>query len=203
MFLVGLTGGIATVVEPGKPAWRNIVKSFGEDILLPTGEINRNMLGDVVFSDPQKRRLLNSCTHPAIRKAILWKILKMFLEGRRFAVLEVPLLFESGVFAPFMNKIIVAYCDQDTQLRRLMERNDYTREQAEQRMASQMPLDEKCQLATHVVDNSGTTAETFLQVEAIHKELNSSWAFLPLRIAFAIVLGGIGFLCYWVIQKIL
>lgn len=83
-----------------------------------------------------------------------------------------------------------------------MERNDYTEAQAEQRMASQMPLNRKCQLATHVVDNSGTEAETFLQVQTIHKELTSSWAFWPLRIAFVIILGGFCFVCHWGIRKI-
>ena len=71
----------ALVVEPGKPAWKKIVKNFGKDILLPNGEIDRTKLAEVVFSDPQKRRILNKCTHPAIHKAMLWKILKMFFQG--------------------------------------------------------------------------------------------------------------------------
>ena len=57
------------------------MKNFGEDILLPTGEIDRSKLGELVFSDSQKRRVLNSCTHPAIHKAMLWKILKLFFQG--------------------------------------------------------------------------------------------------------------------------
>ncbi|CAB4024650.1 dephospho- kinase domain-containing, partial [Paramuricea clavata] len=105
MFLVGLTGGIASgksavslmlrllncevidadkiareVVEPGKPAWKNIVKNFGEDILLPTGDIDRTKLGEIIFSDPQKRRILNRCTHPAIHRAMMWKMLKLFFQ---------------------------------------------------------------------------------------------------------------------------
>lgn len=70
------------VVEPRKPAWRNIVKNFGEDILLPDDKIDRNKLGAIIFSDSQKRRVLNSCTHPAIRKAMLWKLLTLFFQGR-------------------------------------------------------------------------------------------------------------------------
>ena len=69
------------VVEPGKPAWKKIVKTFGEDILLSNGEIDRTKLGEIIFSDSKKRRVLNSCTHPAIRKAMLWKIVKLFFQG--------------------------------------------------------------------------------------------------------------------------
>ena len=83
-----------------------------------------------------------------------------------------------------------------------MERNDYTSEQAQQRIAAQMALNEKCQWATHVVDNSRSAAETLQQVEKIHKELTSSWAFLRLRIVFGILLGGIAIVCYWVVQCI-
>ena len=70
------------MVEPGKSAWKNIVKNFGEDILLPTGDIDRTKLGEIIFSDPQKRRVLNSCTHPAIHRAMMWKMLKLFFQGK-------------------------------------------------------------------------------------------------------------------------
>ena len=92
--------------------------------------------------------------------------------------------------------------DPETQLKRLMERNNYTKEQAQQRFASQMTLNEKCQWANYVVDNSRSSAETLKQVEKIHKELISSWAFLRLRVAFLIVLTGIVLVCYSVIQGI-
>ncbi|CAB4027216.1 dephospho- kinase domain-containing [Paramuricea clavata] len=101
-----------------------------------------------------------------------------------------------------MNKIIVVYCDPDTQLSRLMRRNDYTKEEALQRITAQLALNEKCQWATHVVDNSRSSAETMQQVEKIHKELTSSWAFLRVRIAFVTILAGIALACCWVIQWI-
>ena len=75
------------MVERGKPAWNKIVKNFGKDILLPTGEIDRIKLAEIVFSDSQKRRILNKCTHPAIQKAMLWKILKLFFQGKVWVAL--------------------------------------------------------------------------------------------------------------------
>ncbi|XP_046841306.1 dephospho-CoA kinase domain-containing protein-like [Xenia sp. Carnegie-2017] len=139
MFLVGLTGGIASgksyvasmlneknckiidmdkiareVVEPGRPAWKRILKNFGKDILMLNGEINRTLLGEIIFADENKRRILNRCTHPAIRKAVFFRLLKLFFQGHRFVILETPLLFESGIIASFMHKIIVVYCDPDT-----------------------------------------------------------------------------------------
>ena len=94
------------------------------------------------------------------------------------------------------------FSDPEKQLSRLMARNDYTEEQAQQRIAAQMPLNEKCQWATHVVDNSRSQAETMLQVQKVHKELTSSWAFLRVRIAFVILLGGVAILCRWFFQRI-
>lgn len=94
------------------------------------------------------------------------------------------------------------FSDPEIQLKRLMERNNYTKEQAQQRFAAQMALNEKCQWANYVVDNSRSSAETLRQVEKIHKELISSWAFLRLRVALLMILTGIVFVCYWIIQWI-
>ena len=83
-----------------------------------------------------------------------------------------------------------------------MERNNYTKEQAQQRFAAQMALNEKCQRANYVVDNSRSSAETLRQVEKIHKELISSWAFLRLRVALLIILACVALVCYWILQRI-
>ncbi|XP_016327489.1 dephospho-CoA kinase domain-containing protein-like [Sinocyclocheilus anshuiensis] len=120
MFLVGLTGGIASgkstassqlkelgcpvidadvvarkVVEPQSPAYRLIVQHFGQEILLDNGEIDRQKLGQIIFSSPKKRRLLNSITHPEIHKEMFKQILLYFIKGYRYVVLDVPLLFET------------------------------------------------------------------------------------------------------------
>ena len=69
------------MVEPGSKAWKEIVKHFGEEVLLPTQEINRKLLGSIIFSDPDKRKILNQCTHPYIRREILIQILWNFIKG--------------------------------------------------------------------------------------------------------------------------
>lgn len=78
----------------------------GDEILLPNGEINRIALGQMVFNDVEKRRLLNYITHPLIHRSIYKQIIQHFLLGHNFVVLELPLLFESGAFLPYIHKII-------------------------------------------------------------------------------------------------
>lgn len=84
----------------------NIFVYLGEDILLPNGEINRAKLGQIVFTDVEKRRILNLVTHPEIHRLIFKQILKHFLLGYNFVVLDLPLLFETGRFLPYIHKII-------------------------------------------------------------------------------------------------
>ncbi|XP_028825790.1 dephospho-CoA kinase domain-containing protein isoform X2 [Denticeps clupeoides] len=222
MFLVGLTGGIAsgkstvssvlrelgcaivdadvvarTVVEPGTPTYGRIVQHFGPDVLREGGEIDRQKLGQVIFSSEEKRRLLNSITHPEIHKAMLKQILLYFLRGYRYVVLDVPLLFETRRLTRFLNHTVVVYCDPATQLSRLMHRDGLTPEQAKQRVGAQMPLNEKRGLASHVIENSGTREDTHRQVLRLHATLEDSAEHLPVRLlAIAAALGLAGVLLY-------
>jgi len=208
MFIVGLTGGIATgkstvskifedlgcqvidadqiareVVKPHQPAWNALVQNFGRDILLPNDEIDREKVGKIVFGDDVKRSTLNKCTHPAIYKSVCWKLGKCFITGEKFVILDLPLLYESGVALYLMKDIIVVYCDQPTQLRRLMERNNFTQAEAEQRIDAQMSLDEKCKRASYVIDNSSDRERTEEQVTKLYEKFSRSYAYLPLRVA--------------------
>lgn len=70
------------MVEPGSKAWKQIVRNFGEEVLLPTQEINRQLLGSIVFADSDKRKILNQCTHPYIRKAMIIQIFWNFIKGK-------------------------------------------------------------------------------------------------------------------------
>ncbi|KAK2562528.1 Dephospho-CoA kinase domain-containing protein [Acropora cervicornis] len=122
MFIVGVTGGVATgkssvsrvfkdlVVEPHKAAWKAIVSNFGKEILLPSGEIDREKLGKIVFEDGVKRRMLNKCTHPSIYKSICWKLFKSFITGEKFVILDLPLLYESGRAVLFLRKGLILKC---------------------------------------------------------------------------------------------
>ncbi|NWH71972.1 DCAKD protein, partial [Piaya cayana] len=225
MFLVGLSGGIASgkstvvavlqelgcavidadviareVVQPHSKAHRHIVRCFGTEILSESGEINREALGNIIFSQPEKRQLLNRITHPEIQKEMLKQILKYFLLGYRYVILDIPLLFETNRLTKFMKYTVLVYCDPPTQLSRLMKRNGLSRAQAEARIASQLPLDEKRKLATHVIDNSGDRESTRRQVLRLHARLEDSLDFLWARLVLGTAVVGFGGLVYLLLR---
>ncbi|XP_038635371.1 dephospho-CoA kinase domain-containing protein isoform X1 [Scyliorhinus canicula] len=226
MFLVGLTGGIASgkstvaavfrelgcpvvdadqiarqIVEPDSPAYWAIVRSFGEEILLEDKKINREKLGNIIFTDVEKRQLLNSITHPEIHKAMLKQIFKYFIQGYRYVILDVPLLFETNKLARFMKHTVVVYCDPQAQLTRLMKRNSLTQAEAERRIGAQMPLEQKRKLANHVIDNSGDSVSTYRQVCKLHSQLEDSLDFLAVRLLAVVTLTGIGGLLCILIKR--
>lgn len=223
MFLVGLTGGIATgkstasdvfrrlgvpvidadqiardVVQPGKLAWRKIREQFGEEVFLADGQLNREQLGRIIFADSNLRKRLNAITHPEIRKAMLWRIFFCFLRGYQFIVLDLPLLFESRNMVSFLSYIVVVSCTEGQQLQRLMARNRFSREEAEERINAQMQMTEKCRLATFIVDNSGTKEMTEKQVLDLYQKFRRSRGHWPLRI-----MGWMGIVIFlWFVYKV-
>jgi dephospho-CoA kinase len=185
MILVGLTGGIATgkstvadlfrrfgaavidadqlardVVQPGKPAWREIVKSFGKRVLLPDRTIDRHTLGSIVFHNPRQLRRLERIIHPRVAREQRRRVRGITKRtSDAIIIYEVPLLFEAGVNTR-VDKIIVVTADRETQVARLKRRNGLTRRQAFRRISSQMPLAEKVRRADFVLD--GTKSKPFL-----------------------------------------
>ncbi|XP_054252463.1 dephospho-CoA kinase domain-containing protein [Indicator indicator] len=227
MFLVGLSGGIASgkstvvavlrelgcavidadgiareVVQPHCKAYQQIVSSFGAEILLENGEINREALGNIIFSQPEKRQLLNSITHPEIQKEMLKQILKYFVLGYRYVILDIPLLFETNRLTKFMKYTVLVYCDPPTQLARLMRRNGLGRAEAEARLAAQLPLEEKRRLASCVIDNSGEREATRRQVLRLHARLEASLHFLWARLAVSALAAGLAALGYLLLRRL-
>ncbi|XP_011914593.1 PREDICTED: dephospho-CoA kinase domain-containing protein isoform X1 [Cercocebus atys] len=228
MFLVGLTGGIASgkssviqvfqqlgcavidvdvmarhVVQPGYPAHRRIVEAFGTEVLLENGDINRKVLGDLIFNQPDRRQLLNTITHPEIRKEMMKETFKYFLRGYRYVILDIPLLFETKKLLKYMKHTVVVYCDRDTQLARLMRRNSLNRKDAEARINAQLPLTDKARMARHVLDNSGEWSVTKRQVILLHAELERSLEYLPLRLGVLTGLAAIASLLYLLTRYLL
>ncbi|MCY8937606.1 dephospho-CoA kinase [Peribacillus frigoritolerans] len=192
--IIGITGGIASgkstvslylqelgftivdadlasraVVEPGEEAYHQVVKAFGEDILLTDGNIDRVKLGSIIFNDQEKRLLLNGIVHPAVRNWMRLKTEAALSSGEETVFMDIPLLFESKL--TFMvDKTLLIYVDEQVQLKRLMNRNGLSEAEALARINSQMPLADKKDLADAVIDNNGDINETKRQVKAILSE---------------------------------
>ncbi len=161
------------VVEPGQPAWKEIVEHFGEDILREHSQINRKKLGAIIFQQPEERRTLNQITHPRVIERIDREIEEVHRQQpQRLILVDVPLLIEADMQHDY-NTILVVYVPKLVQLSRLMERDKITEKEAFKKIHSQMPLDEKVQYATHVVRNHESLDNTREQVREIYGEL--SW----------------------------
>jgi dephospho-CoA kinase len=196
MLIVALTGGIATgksvaarvleelgcyvhhadktaheLMEPEKPAWREIVDHFGEEILNNDKSINRSKLGSIVYSDRKERLFLNKIVHPLVsekRKEIIQSLEK---DGRyKIFVSEAALTIEAG-FVQFFDRIVVVYCEKETQIKRLMERDQISRSEAQEKLKSQKDPEEKTKYANYIIDTSGTLQSTIEQAERVYRNL--------------------------------
>jgi dephospho-CoA kinase len=159
------------VVEPGQPAHEDIVREFGREVLAPDGTLDRARLAAIVFSDEAKRRRLNAIVHPRVAAASHREIAAHVAAGARVVVYEVPLLVENGLHRVLDGTIVVAV-PEEVQLARAMARDGQGEAAARARIAAQLPLAAKLEVATHVIDNSGTLEETRRQVEELWRTLN-------------------------------
>jgi dephospho-CoA kinase len=155
------------VVEPGQPALQEIAATFGADVLLPDGRLDRPKLAGIIFADPVERAKLDAITHPRIR-ARMDEEIKLRRSGPGVLIVDIPLLYENGR-TNTVESVIVVWVDPQTQLRRIRERDGLSADAARLRIAAQMPLDEKRARAEHVIDNSGSRENTRRQVEAIYR----------------------------------
>lgn len=194
--LVGLTGGIATgkstvsaifrslggevidadvlareVVEPGEPAYRDIVAEFGTGVLAPDGTLDRKALGAIVFADPARRKRLEAITHPRIRERFARRLAELTDQGYAgLAFFDAPVMIESGNYKN-MDRLVVVATDEATQRARLLGRDGGPVEDAARRMGSQMPVVEKARLADYVIDNTGARADTEAQTRGVYARL--------------------------------
>jgi dephospho-CoA kinase len=194
VFLVGLTGGIASgktevserfvmagaelvdadaiareILLPGEEAYRKVVDHFGSDILDDEGFIDRAALGDIVFHDPSKRAVLNELTHPPVIARIA-DALEVLTAYDGVVVLDVPLLVETGMERGSEAVVVVA-CDPETQIQRLVEHRGLSEGEARARLASQAPLEAKLSVATHVIWNDGTLDELHARADEVAADL--------------------------------
>lgn len=196
MLKVGLTGGIATgksyilsvfrdlgcevtdadlvaheVMEPGRPAFYEIVAHFGEDVIGPDGRLDRAKIGAIVFADKARREILNSIVHPRVFEAQSnWFAEVEHRHPDAIVIVDAALMIETGSYRRF-DKVIVAWCEPELQLQRLMERNSLSEQQARARIDAQMPTAEKLKFADFSIDTSYGFEDTRRQVESIHARL--------------------------------
>jgi dephospho-CoA kinase len=181
--LIGLTGGIASgksavsailrklgaqvidadtlareVVAPYKPAWNEIVETFGNEVLQPDKTLDRKKLRRIVFDDPEARKQLEAITHPKIRQLAQKKIQDCAAAGAPLVVYEAPLLFEANIHL-WLRPVVLVACDMTTQKRRLRERDHLTEAEVERHLGAQMSLEEKRKLADYVIDNTGSLSD--------------------------------------------
>jgi len=169
------------VALPGSPGLKAVIDAFGEEVLKSDGSLNRARLGEIVFADEAKRQQLNSILHPFIIAAQDAQLRELELQDPKdIAVVDAALMIESGGYKRF-DKLIVVHCRPEVQLQRLMRRNKLSREEAEQRIATQMPQEEKKRYADYLIDTSGDFAETRRQTEEVYHALRQASASLQNR----------------------
>ena len=157
------------VTAAGTEATAAIAARFGADVIAADGSVNRDILGPIVFADTAARRELEAIVHPAVYRAIAAFLRAFDKSGDAVAVVEIPLLFESGHAKDF-DRVIVTACSVDTQMARLMARG-VSEERAKQILAAQKPTAEKAAKADYVIRTDGTLAETDGQVRDILQQL--------------------------------
>ncbi|HEV3254851.1 MAG TPA: dephospho-CoA kinase [Candidatus Acidoferrales bacterium] len=200
MLRAGLTGGIACgksavaamlrecgcavldadalaheLIEPGRPAFAEIVREFGPGVLEPGGRIDRAKLGAIVFADAEKLSRLNRIVHPRVFEELERRLAELARPGGpQVAVVEAALLIETG-YDHELDRLIVVWCRPEQQRERLAARG-LGPEQAESRIAAQMPMEEKRRRATDEIDASGSLTETRQQVERLAAKLKQAAA---------------------------
>jgi dephospho-CoA kinase len=189
MYRIGLSGGIASgkstvidmlkqlgaqvidcdilareVVEPGTPGLVAVCKAFGSEACQADGTLNRRYIGDIVFNAPERKKELEAILHPLIFKRID-EMVAMYAEeqGAKVVFLDMPLLFELKYFM-YVDEAWLVYVDPQTQLKRLMARNNFTEDEASARIRAQLPIDEKRSLAQVIIDNAESLENTEKQV---------------------------------------
>jgi len=158
-------------VHPGLPILNSIVERYGPSILLSDGNLNRPELGNIIFCNPTERQWLEQQIHPYVRHRLVEATQSYIARSSIVStntltlVLVVPLLFEANM-TDLCTEIWVVYCSPSVQLERLMERDGLSCDRAHARINTQLPLDQKCQKADVVLDNSSTLDSVFIQVDA-------------------------------------
>lgn len=154
------------IYDIGQMAYNEVVKEFGEKILNGDKTINRKELGKIVFEDKEKLKRLNQITHPIIIDEIKRKIDYYKKIGEKICIVDAALLIETGL-NDLVDEVWLVFVDFDKQIKRLMDRDNLSFEDAEKRILTQMPFEEKKKYADYIIDNSFTLEDTLKQVDRL------------------------------------
>ena len=194
--LLGVTGGIASgkttvakmleelgapiidfdvlarqVVEPGKSAWKEIVEYFGKQVLQEGGTLDRKKLSRIIFRDLEKRKKLESFTHPRINEEFVRQVNEIAKKIPRVIIqVVIPLLIELNLQYRF-HRVLLVYLPEELQIKRLVERDGISEAEAANMMKAQLPIDEKVGYADYVIHNEGSLEDTKKQVEKLFEKL--------------------------------
>lgn len=189
--IIGITGSIATgktfvtdyllkkgykvidadvisrgLLEKNGKCYQKVIDSFN-DILLENGDINRQKLGKLVFNDRNKKKTLEEIVHPEVIETIFKKIDELNIDN---IFVSMPLLYEVG-FEKYVNKVIVVYANKETQIERLMRRDNIDRDYAINKINNQMSLKEKVEKCDFLIDNSYEKEKTIEEIEKVLRKL--------------------------------
>jgi len=198
MLIIGLTGNIASgkssvakilrelgaeiidadeiarsVVNKGKPAWKNIVDHFGDSVLDKNGLINRKKLGEIVFNDKKKLNELMDFTHPEILSELTQNIEYLKSRGTKYIVIEATLMDDTGAIKNMVDKVIVVRASRENQLSRLSKRDKFTFEESMQRINSQSTNEKGISSADYIINNDSDIVNLKKQVTDIWDDLSS------------------------------
>jgi dephospho-CoA kinase len=196
--LIGLTGGIASgkstvaailrrlgaavvnadelareVVQPDTAGWKEIVDTFGAEVLQPDRTLDRQKLRKIVFSDPEARKKLEAIIHPRVRALAEQRIEEQAEAGFEIVVYEVPLLFE-GNLQNSLRPVVLVATDLATQKKRLQSRDQLAESEAEKHIAAQMSLEQKRRLADYVIENDGSLEELERRVRDVLAKIKAT-----------------------------
>lgn len=195
MVVLGLTGGIASgkstvskiladmnipiidadkvardIVEKGSSVLKKIEEQFGMDVISEDGTLNRKTLGEIVFNNKEKLKVLNDITHPSIKNIVIEEINKYNKMGKRLCVVDAALLIEAN-YLDIVDKVILVYVDKKNQLKRLITRDNLNMDKALNKINSQLSFEEKKKYANYIIDNNEDLEYTKLQVNRIVEEI--------------------------------
>lgn len=159
------------IVEPKTPGWQQVVKQFGSQILQADQQLNRQLLGQLVFNDPQQLAQLNQITQPLIRQELLQQITSA-QRSNHLVFFEIPLLFEYH-YQTYLNGVVLVDLPRKVQLKRLKKRNHLTQREAQRRISAQISRTARRHLASKIITNTGDYAMLSSKVNQLLRNLTS------------------------------